>query len=141
MDPISTVASVVTLLGAAGGSCKFFYEFIYDIIEAPVEIRACNTRLESLDCTLSTLLQIYSSLPQDTPVDTILIIRIQEFLDETKAVQGRVGAISSWTSLGRGQRMRARCRWLATDRRLQKFFASLEQWNTVFSQAMLAVQT
>jgi len=141
MDPVSAVASVLTLLVAAESSCKFIYEFVHNIVEAPVEIQAHITKLESLDRTLSTLLQIYSSLPHDTPVDTILISRIKDFLGELKIVQQKIGANNSWESLGRGQRIRARCKWLSSDRWLQKFFASLEQWNIIFSQAILAVQT
>jgi hypothetical protein len=141
MDPVSAVASIITLLAAAGSSCRFLHDFIHTLAEAPAEMQSQNTRLESLHRAFSNLLQIYSSLPQDTPVDTVLTSRINEFIREISTVKERVVANNVLITPGRRHNIRARFKWLASDHQLQKFLASLQQWNVVFSQEMLAVQT
>jgi len=139
MDPLSVSASIITLLAAAGGSCKFVYNSIFDIADAPAEVQSYRSRLECLERTFSTLLQIYSTLPQDIQVDTVLQNRLVEFGKEIQAMKRSIGAKDNLVRLSYGHRMRERCKWLLHDRQLQKFLCSLEQWDLVFSQAIASI--
>jgi hypothetical protein len=136
-DPISATASVLTMLGAAGGTSKFLYNLIVDIADAPSEIRAHMIRFECLNRTLSTLIQTYGSLPQDIPPDTVLCDRLSQFLEEAERIRTKFQGKTEASTFG----IRERCRWLYSDRHLKKFLASLQQWDMIFTQAILAVQT
>jgi len=136
LDPISATASVITLLGAAGQTCKVLYNFFLDIADAPSEIRDHSIRLECLHRTLSTLVQVYSELPENVPTDAPLCSRITEFMKEAEKARDKFsGRDCSPLSI------RERLRWFSSDRQLRKFFTSLTQWDIIFTQAILAAQT
>ena len=89
LDPISATASIITLLGAAGGTCKFLYNFFLGIVDAPSEIRDYSIRLEYLYRTLSTLVQVYSELPKDLATNALLCSWIVEFMREAELTKGK----------------------------------------------------
>lgn len=141
MDPVSVSASVITLLAAAGGSCKFLHTFVLDITDAPQEIRKQNEILKCLTHTLMYLSQVCGEISENFCSESGLPEWITRFNTEVSSTRDRIEAKA--TSLARGRyirRMQCNFRWITFDRHLRKFYGSLEHWNIVFSQGCSALQ-
>lgn len=140
MDPLSASASILTILGAAGGSVKFLHQFILDFKDTPTELRSYSSHLECLHCTITCLMQVYDNLPPTFRLDARIAGWAAEFMEETTAVRSILEKKVVSMSEGRGQRVRESLRWMLFDRKVRKFFASLEHWNMIFSHAAAASQ-
>jgi len=140
MDPLSASASVLTLLAIALNSCKFLYNFLLDVRDAPAEICAQRVRLQCISRTFLDLSGIYSTLLNHGADDALLKQHLSEFLVEIQNIENKLGVRDNGNELGRGQRFRERCRWILRDRRLRTFLSSLEQWDRIIRQAASAVQ-
>jgi hypothetical protein len=141
MDPVSVSASVVTLLAAAGGSCKFLHAFVLDIADAPQDIRKQNEMLNCLTHTLTRLSQVCSEIPENFRFETPLHEWIARFSTEVSSTRDRIEVRAASLDHGRYiRRIQGSFRWVIFDRQLRKFYGSLEHWNIVFSQACNALQ-
>ena len=140
MDPISISASILTMLAAAGGCCQFIHNLFIDVADAPSDIRAQIVQLKCLYRTIKHLLQIYTDLPENIQVDGDIRRNIEEFTREILHIKAKIAGKDTFWKGGRGLQILERLRWLYSDRQLRKFFASLEHWNIVLSQAVLASQ-
>lgn len=138
MDPISFSASILTLLGAAGGSCNFIYRFILDISDAPADIHSHSVKLRCLHHTISNLIRVYehTDLPLDLHMDPMLRVHIVDFVDEIGKIKAKIESKGRMLEKGRTHHIWARLKWLSSDRQLHKFYDSLDHWNTIFSQAV-----
>ena len=138
MDPASFSASILALLGAAGGSCKFIYNFILDISDAPANIHSQTVKLRCLHQTISSLIQVYDNpdLPPDLQMDPTLRLHIINFVHEIETIKAKIQSKARTLEKGRAHRLWARLKWLSSDRQLRKFYNSSDHWNTIFSQAV-----
>jgi len=73
-------------------------------------------------------------------VDGDIRRNIEEFTREILHIKAKIAGKDTFWKGGRGLQILERLRWLYSDRQLRKFFASLEHWNIVLSQAVLASQ-
>jgi hypothetical protein len=135
MDPVSVAASLLTLLGAAGATCEFVYNFILDIADIPDEIRSQAIKLQCLHQSISTLLDIYrrDDLPPELQIDPFLERNIRIFLDDVRKVETKIQSSSQRLDGSRTRRLWERLTWLSSDRRLRKFYGSLDDWIKIFS--------
>ena len=142
MDPVSFVASLLTLLGAAGQTCEFLYNFIHDISELPHEIRSQAVKLQCLHQQFSALVGLYSrdDLPPELRLDPHLEQNLRNFLESVLNIQNRIQNISTRLHESRAHRLRERVAWLSSDRRLRKFYSSLDEWMKIFSTAVSTTQ-
>lgn len=138
MDPASFSASILALLGAAGGSCKFIYNFILDISDAPADIHSQTVKLRCLHQTISNLIWVYDNpdLPPDLQMDPTLRLHIINFVHEIETIKAKIQSKACALEKGRAHRLWARLKWLSSDRQLHKFYDSSDHWNTIFSQAV-----
>jgi hypothetical protein len=138
MDPISFSASLLTLLGAAGGSCKFVYNFILDISDAPSDIHSHTVKLRCLQRTISTLIRVYShaGLPPDLQIDPTLQMYIVDFVQEIEAIKEKIEERQRSLDRGPARHLWERLKWVSSDRQLHKFYQNLDHWNTIFKQAV-----
>jgi len=142
MDPTSFAASVLALLTAAGASCEFLYNFILDISEAPEEIHVQAIKLQCLHQSISSLIELYEgedALPE-LHLDGLLKDHIYKFLDYTHTIKRRVSESSIQLGKGRVHQLRERLSWLLSDRRMRKFYNSLDDWLRIFSTAVQRTQ-
>lgn len=142
MDPISFTASVLTLLGAAGGSCKFLYNFILDISDAPDEILSQNVKLRGLHQTILNLIRVYDSgdLPPELALDPALRMNILHFIKEIDIIKSKIQSKGNALGKGRVHLLWERVKWLLSDRQLHKFYSSLDNWNMIFTNAVNATE-
>jgi hypothetical protein len=141
MDPVSATASILTLLGAAGGSCKFLFNFLHDLSDAPHDIQVQNKKLGCLYETLTALSQMYAQLPADFQSHPHLQGKLLEFAQDLGKVRGRIEVKTTALGKGRRHKVQESFKWLFFDRQLKKLFDSLDHWDMVLSQAMMASQT
>ncbi|CAN9179736.1 unnamed protein product [Alternaria alternata] len=139
MDPVSTIASVITLIGATGGTIKVIHDTITSIKDAPRDIRRQCKRLECLCVTLNSIVRTCQHLPDECEVDVDLC-GIEEFIDEARALEANLNARRARVAGKNIARFHESCKWLFSDRQLKRFFESLDQWDTILSQALQVVQ-
>jgi hypothetical protein len=139
MDPVSTIASVLTLLGAAGGTIKFIHSSITAIIEAPDDTKRQNRRIECLSITLTNVVRACEQLPDEFRLD-LKLCGIEEFIVDTKSIEAKLTAKRIRTTSSTMLKFHESCKWLLSDREFKRFFESVDHWNTILSQALWALQ-
>lgn len=140
MDPISFTASLLTLITAAGQSCKVISEFVLDIHDAPKDIYAQSIKLQCLQQSFHHLLSVFAALPPDLQLDTVLQQNVISFTQEIDRFTAKVQGMGIRMDQGRVQHAWERVRWLASDRDLKRFNQSLDHWDRVFAAAAAAAQ-
>lgn len=138
MDPVSFAASLLTLLGAAGATCEFTYNFILDISDVPDEIRSHAIKLRCLHQSISTLMNLYGrdDLPPEMQLDPFLERNVRHFLDNVRVVETKFRNSSVRLDRSRTRHLLERLKWLSSDRQLRKFYSSLDDWILIFSAAV-----
>ncbi|CAG5165756.1 uncharacterized protein ALTATR162_LOCUS6835 [Alternaria atra] len=139
MDPVSTIASVITLVGATGGTIKVIHDTITSIKDAPKDIRRQCKRLECLCVTLNSIVRTCQHLPDDCQVD-IDLCGIEEFIEEAQVLEANLSDRRTRVAGRNIAKLHESCKWLLFDRQLKRFFESLDQWDSVLPQALLVVQ-
>ena len=138
MDPVSFAASLLTLLGAAGATCEFVYNFILDISNVPDEIRLQAIKLRCLHQSISTLVSFYrrDDLPPELQLDPFLERNVRNFLDNVRGVEAKFQNSSARLDRSRTCHLLEKLTWLSSDRQLRKFYSSLDDWMIIFSTAV-----
>jgi hypothetical protein len=139
MDPISTSASILTLLGAAAGTCKVLYALILDLKDAPKDIRWQNGKLQRLQENITCLLKICDKLPGKLHL-AISFDGVQEFIQEINNINVDIEKRRNSLDDGKAARIKGVCKWLLFDRHLRRFFDNLEHYNMIFGHAIAAAQ-
>jgi hypothetical protein len=140
MDPISFTASLLTLITAAGQSCKVISEFVLDIHDAPKDIHAQSNKLQCLQQSFRHLFGVFIALPPDLQLDTVLQQNLVSFTQEIDSFTTKVQGMGIRLDQGRVQHAWERVKWLASDRDLKRFNQSLDHWDRVFAAAATAAQ-
>ena len=109
MDPVSAAASLLALLAAAGSTCKFIYNFILNISDAPYKITSQKVKLKCLHQTLSTLIRVYGELPPELQVDTDLLWHIRKFTEDVEKIKVKIQSRGSMRDRSRTYHLRERC--------------------------------
>jgi hypothetical protein len=139
MDPVSTAASAITLLGATGGTIKVLHEAINTFADAPREIKAQSKSLESFCLTIDSLKLACEQIPNEFPLKLDLC-GIKELIAEARSLEARLKAKSVRVTANKFERVREGCKWLLFDQQSKKFFKSLNTWNVILSQALWVAQ-
>ena len=142
MDPTSFAASVLTLLGAAGASCEFIYNFMLDISELPEEIHSQARKLHCLKQSISNLIKIYeqNAAPHELYLDPFLKEQLKRFLDDTGEIESRIRKSSSRLDQSRAYHIWERLSWISSNRQMRKFYSTLDEWLKIFSTAATETQ-
>jgi hypothetical protein len=138
MDPVSFAATLVTLLGLTGATTQSVYNFILDIHEAPNEIRIQVIKLQCLHEIITTLMARYGSTTTSPQLgfDPLLETHLRRFLCDIQGLEIKLKNCSARISGSRTQHFWERMTWLMSDRKLRKFYASLDDWMRIFSAAV-----
>jgi hypothetical protein len=139
MDPVSTVASIITLLGATGGTIKVVYDTINTFADAPREIKAQRNSLESFCLAIDNLKQVCEQIPSEFPLKLDLC-GIEELIEEARSLERKLKVKSVRVAANKSGRVREGCKWLLFDQQSKKFFKSLDTWNIILSQASVGAQ-
>lgn len=140
MEPLGATASILTVLGGAGKTCKFLYDVFHDLADAPHDIRSQSEKLERLDWTIHHLVQAYTKLPQDFQLDPHLQRGILEFTDDIALIRAKVERKVASLKRGRGHVAHESCKWLLFDWQMRRFFGSMDHWDKILTRTTLAAQ-
>lgn len=138
MDPVSFAASLVTLLGLASAATEIVYNSILDIRDAPKEIQSQAIKLQCLQKTFADLLAQYEPYASNAQlrVDPFLEFNLRNFLGEIQVLEDKLKSSSVRMGASRKQHLRERLTWLSSDRKLRKFYDSLDEWSSIFNAAI-----
>lgn len=141
MDPVSATASIIAIVEVACKSCHALHDFLRGISEAPDDIKQYRATLRSLKSTL----QCMQSLIADPTVGQHLLRNVGTSLEECSIDIQSVDA-KCWKAQGAMQRGKVRngvtrVGWyLSGEHSLERFFARLQRWYTIFSLEMSTLQ-
>ena len=93
-DVLSSVASVVTVLGCAIESSKSLLVFFSDLREAPADVQLWSQRLESLQITLNGLQECNRGLDLQTALSPHLRQKIRECATHLGTSATKIGKIA-----------------------------------------------
>ncbi|ORY06033.1 hypothetical protein BCR34DRAFT_41658 [Clohesyomyces aquaticus] len=139
MDPVGFVASILTLLAAAGATTEFVYNALLDIRDAPDDIRSHAIKLRCVHQSISGLMRLYRdrTLDPELQLDPFLKKHLTLFLHETSDIETRLKKSSDMLSGTKRQYVKERLSWLSTDRRLHKFYDNLDIYLKIFETEAL----
>lgn len=140
MEPVGATASMLTLLAAAGQSCKFLYTLSVDLSEAPKDIQNQAVKLQSFDLTVQQLLKAYEKLPPEFEVDARLRAEIARFESEVTSMRIKIERKLDASRQSRKHQFRESCKWLLFDRQMTKFLQSADHWSLIMSHAAMTAQ-
>ena len=141
MDPISATASMITIVEVACKSCHALHDFLRGISEAPDDIKQHRATLRSLKSTLHCM----QSLIADPTVGQHLLRNVGTSLEECsmdlQSVDAKCRKAQGAMQRGKMRNGVTRVRWyLSGEHSLEKFFARLQRWYTIFSLEMSTIQ-
>jgi hypothetical protein len=139
MEPISTAASVLTLLGATSGTIKVVYDAINTFVDAPREIKTQSKSMESFCLTIDTLIHVCEQIPSEFPLK-LNLCGIEDLVEDARLLDTKLKAKSVRVTATKIGRVREGCEWMLFDKQTKKFFKSLGTWNIILSQALWAAQ-
>lgn len=139
MDPVSTTASILTVLGAAGSTCKVIYNAILDFKDAPHDIKLQNKKLQCLHGTINCLLHVCKSLPEEFQLASHLM-GMDDFIRDISFINVKIQRQSEALDRRKIIRIKESCKWFLFDRELRKFFDNLEHYNMILSHAVSIAQ-
>lgn len=140
MEPVGASASILTLLGATGESCKFIYNLYVDLSDAPKDIQTQTKKFQSFNLTIQQLIVAYEKLPSDFEVDIRLQKEIATFQIEVTSMKIRLERRFDAMRQSRSLRWKECCKWLLFDRQLNKFLNTMDHWYMIMNQAATIAQ-
>jgi hypothetical protein len=140
MEPIGLAASILTLLTAAGESCKFLHHVYVDLREAPQGMRTQATKLQCFALSIHQSIDTYKKLPKEFEIDLRLRDEIEQFEREISAMKVKIESRLDASNQGRRQRAKQSCKWLLFDREMNKFLQSVDHWSNIMSQVTAVAQ-
>jgi hypothetical protein len=137
---IGVLASILTLLAAAGQSCKFFYDKYVGFSDVPEDVQRIATRLYFLHSTIRQLIEAYKKLPKNFIIDTQLQNSVAQFDCEVRSMSLEIEGILKAMSQGKGEQLQERCKRMLYHKQMNKFHHSVDYWSSVMTHAVMAAQ-
>ena len=141
MDPVSATASILAIVEAACKSCHALHSFFRGISEAPDDIRQYCATLRSLKSTL----QCMRSLITDPTFGQHLLRNVGTSLEECsidlQSVDAKCRKAQGAMQKGKLRNGVTRLGWcLSGEHSLERFFARLQRWYSIFSLELSTIQ-
>lgn len=141
MEPLSTAASVIAVVGAASKSCKHLLIFFRGQINRASDLRHYMTSLEALHSTLENINSLLIKHNLQTEQTSELFANITKFLVDIHAAEKRLHVVNKTIVRGGLRSARSRLEWSFSTRKwLQEFFEKIVMWHIIFSSELQAIQ-
>ena len=142
MDPVSAVASLLTVLATAQKSASLLHSFFRDVTLAPANVR----RGIALLGALHQIFRDFASLCANNvlPLDTVLWLRpcLEACVDDFNDMLPRIRKADRNLKCGKLRRTWTRLCWVtAPESRLEKFFARVQFYGMLFQHASSPLKT
>lgn len=141
MDPVSGVASIITLLGAASTVCKHLVIFLREQRNRASDLRCYTTSLDTLRGTLDNIKSLLTRHNLKTQQTSNLLSNLTRFLEDIHDAERTLRLASGATVRGGIHSTWSRLKWsTSTKRWLKNFFAKVNIWHMIFSYDLQAIQ-
>jgi len=140
MEPLGLAASILTVLAAAGGSCKYLHNILLDLTEAPHHVQVQATKLKCLEITVRQLIQAYQKPPQGFQVEPWLREEFEKFERQVTTMKAKMGNRAELMVGTRRKRWRESCKFILLDREMNKFLVSVDHWSLIMAHAASSAQ-
>lgn len=141
MDPLSVTASVLTLVAAAGQSCKFVSSLVRQVNGAQDEIKKQCLVIDALSTTFVKMGTLLGTLPGTVQASSEIVRSLEDFVKEVRAIEVLAHDSNQLVGGRNGQSLCARVKWvLIGEKRWERFIKDLVIWNTVFSNELKMIQ-
>lgn len=148
-DPLSSTASVLTIVVCAAESTKYLFKFFHGISRVPESVRQLHRALKSLHVTLTALQDAGTSSSSNVQFSPHLRQRLRECLNHLEAWSTKIGRIDSeidQSQLSRHQwerktrRSWQKVKWLiAGEQELSHFLEIIRLYHAEFSLELLTL--
>ena len=140
MEPLGLAASILTVLAAAGGSCKYLHNILLDLTEAPHDVQVQAMKLKCLEITVQQLIQAYQKLPQGFQIEPWLHEEFEKFERQVTRMKTKMENRAGLMIESRRKRWRESCKSILFDREMNKFLVSVDHWSLVMAHAASSAQ-
>ena len=147
-DPLSSVASVITLVGGAADSIKVLVTFCREFHNAPAEVHEWLTMLEALRLTLSNLEQCGRNLGSRYHFSSTFHQRLLTCVEQLQNCVGEIAQVDAtlvkananskrkWTH--NAKRSWVRAKWTITrDQQMKRVMSSMQLYHFEFGVELL----
>lgn len=140
-DPLSTTASTIAIVGFAGESCQFLFEFFRTVSGAPREVEHHVSSLRALRATFTGIESLSNDISLDGALPQEFHIRLKECMADIKAIELRVRKANEDLERSKLRRTWTRLKWSSSaDHWLSKFLARVHSYHTTFCLDLLTLQ-
>lgn len=141
MDPFSTTANAIAVIGITCKTCQSLYYFFSEISDAPKDVRQHFQALQSLGSVLSNIQVLFAHSEVQPHVSVEFKACLRECIADVHTVETKVCKVNSSFQKGRLHRTWARLKWSSsTDHWLGKFFDRIQTYHTIFSLELITIQ-
>jgi len=140
MEPVGFSASIITLLAAAGGSCKYLHNLLLDFTEAPHDVQVQAMKLKCLEITVQQLIRAYQKSPCGFEAETWLQEEFKHFERQVTTMKAKMEKRAGLMGRGRTKRWKESCRWMLFDREMNKFLLTVDHWSLILTHATSTAQ-
>lgn len=139
MDPLSSTASTIAIIGFAGRTCQYLYEFLNTVSHAPKEIQQHASMLKALSSTLAAIENLSQHLPADVALSSEFCVQLSECMTDFRVAEDKMKKLNERLDKGHMRRTWARVRWFTSDQYLRSFFARMQVYHANFSLYLLTL--
>lgn len=139
-DPLSVVASVLTVAGVAAKTCEGLHKALRRFGEAPKDLQHHIAAIQALQSTFAGIAALEKDVPDATLFFTLEFkARLQACMLDLQAMEGLIKSFHSQLGEGRARRMWAKVRWSSVDQQqtLKSHLNRIESYHTTFSLDLL----
>lgn len=141
MDPLSVTANAIAVVGITCKTCRSLYHFFRGLAEVSDDVRRICKTLQSLESVLSSIQLLHADAEIERYITREFKVCLEECMLDIRSVEARVRKADMLLQKGRLHRSWAQLKWSSTaDHWLDKFFARVQTYHTVFSLELITLQ-
>lgn len=141
MDPVSGVASIIAVLGAASEISKHLLTLFREQSSRASDVQCYTTSLEALHGTLDNIKFLLTRHNLKTQQTSNLFSNLTRFLVDIQIAEKKLRLSNKATVRGGFQSARSKLEWsFSTKRWLEIVFAKVNMWHIIFSYDLQAIQ-
>ena len=141
MDPVSGVASIIAVLGAASEICKHLLILFREQSSRASDVQYYTTSLEALHGTLDNIKSLLTRHNLKTQQTSNLFSNLTYFLTDIQIAEKKLRPSNKATVRGGFHSAWSRLEWsFSTKRWLEVFSVKVNMWHMIFSYDLQAIQ-
>ena len=141
MDPLSSTASAITVLGLLTQSTIFTARFLHEYRDASVEIKHYHTTLENFRGCLMDMQALYSENAHIIELTPVVSTQIAECMADFVAMEAKIRKARCALERDKYTRTWARLKWsLLSEQWFRNFFDRIQNYQSLFTFQLVTLQ-